>query len=58
MKTILSWSRDSHGKVIDRHPTSICNAITTMSGGGHSGPYGLGNTTPYVMEVYENHNIP
>lgn len=53
MKTILSWSRDSKGKTRDRHPTNICNAITSMVGGGRQAEYGIGNTTPYVMEVYK-----
>lgn len=47
MVTVLSWSRDEKGKVVDRHPTDICNTITVFAGGGY------GTTTPYVLEIYE-----
>lgn len=55
MKTILSWSRESFGKgIAHRHPCrGFCNALTTMVGGGHSNEYGMGNTTPYVLEIRE-----
>lgn len=53
MKTIIGWSRDSHGNVTDRHPMRTSNAITTFSGGGRKGNDGMGNTTPYVQEIYE-----
>ena len=51
---IIGWVRDSHGIVTRRtFRADYCNAITTMVGGGHADADGLGNTTPYVMEVYE-----
>lgn len=42
-KTILSWTRDERGKVTNRHPSDICNALTAKTGG---------TTTHYVMEIY------
>lgn len=51
MKTVLSWSRDEKGRVINRHPTDICNAITGFAGGGY------GNTTPYVMQIWNTERI-
>ena len=56
MRTVLGWSRDKKGKIRNRHPSDICNAITSMCAGGHSGEDGLGNTTPYILEVYEQSN--
>lgn len=53
MKAVLGWVRDSKGKVIDRPIKDSCNAITTMCAGGHTGEDGLGNTTPYAIELYE-----
>lgn len=53
MKTMLSWSRDCHGKVINRHVSNICNTVTSMCGGGRTAEYGMGNTTPYIIEIYE-----
>lgn len=52
MKLMLGWSRDSKGKVRDRHPVRVSNAITTFCGGGRSGEDGMGNTTPYILDVY------
>lgn len=54
MRSAIGWIRDSKGKIIDRPFKDICNAITTMCGGGHSGEDGLGNTTPYIIEIYES----
>lgn len=55
MKTVLSWSRENHGKgIAQRHPCNgVCNAITTFAGSGISSPpYGMCNTQPYVIEIY------
>lgn len=52
---IISWVRDSKGKVVKRPLKDICNAITSMCGGGHTSKEdGMGNTTPYVLIDYEN----
>lgn len=50
-RNYIGWVRDEKGHVIDRPIRLISNAITTMSGGGHVGKDGLGNTTPHI--VYE-----
>ena len=51
---IIGWVRDSKGAVTHRtFNGDICNAITTLVCGGHIGMYGMGNTTPYVLEVFE-----
>lgn len=49
----MGWSRDAKGRLRDRHIVKICNTLTSMCGGGRTGEDGLGNTTPYVIEVYE-----
>lgn len=49
---VIGWVRDSKGRVLDRPVKTVCNAITTMSEGGHTGEDGLGNTTPYVIEIH------
>lgn len=51
---IISWVRDSKGKVVKRPLKDVCNAITSMCGRGIPGEDGLGNTTPYVFIDYEN----
>lgn len=51
---IISWVRDSKGKVVKRPLRDICNAITSMCGRGHTEDDGMGNTTPYVFINYEN----
>lgn len=48
----IGWVRDEKGKVISRPKRTICNAITSLTGGGHVGEDGLGNTTPHI--VYEH----
>lgn len=55
MKAIMGWVRESTGKgrVIHRPIKQVCNAITSMVGGGHTGQDGMGNTTPYVLEIYD-----
>lgn len=53
LNAIIGWVRDSHGAVTHRtFKGDVCNAVTTMVGCGHAGEDGLGNTTPYVLEVY------
>lgn len=53
MTAIIGWVRDSRVIVTRRtFRADICNALTSMAGGGHYGEDGLGNTTPYVMEVW------
>ena len=54
---IISWVRDSKGKVIKRPLKDICNALTSMCGGGHIGEDGMGNTTPYVLISYESKDL-
>lgn len=49
----IGWVRDEHGGVLARPRKEIANAITTMAGGGHTGPDGLGNTTPHVVYCWE-----
>jgi len=39
---IIGWVRDARGKVLDRPVKAICNAITSMSGGGILERMGLG----------------
>ena len=51
---IISWSRDSQGKVVKRPLKDVCNTITSMCGGGHTADDGMGGTTPYVFIDYEN----
>ncbi|MBQ0074631.1 MAG: hypothetical protein KBT34_10600 [Prevotella sp.] len=48
---LLGWVRDHKGKVLTRPILKVSNCITTMSGGGHTGNDGLGNTTMYVLEI-------
>ncbi len=50
----LGWVRDSLGRVVSRPVKEVANTVTTMCGGGHTDPIdGMGNTTPYVLYVYE-----
>lgn len=51
---IISWVRDSKGKVVKRPLRDVCNTITSMCGGGHTVDDGMGGTTPYVFIDYEN----
>lgn len=51
---IISWVRDSKGKVVKRPLKDISNAITSMCGRGHIEEDGMGNTTPYVFVNYED----
>ena len=51
---IISWSRDSQGKVVKRPLKDVCNALTSKCGGGHTEEDGMGNTTPYVLICYDN----
>ena len=51
---IISWSRDSQGKVVKRPLKEICNSITSKCGREYTGDDGMGNTTPYVFINYEN----
>ena len=51
---IISWVRESKGKVVKRPLKDVCNAITSMCGRGHTGEDGMGNTTPYVLICYDN----
>lgn len=55
---IISWVRDKKGKVIKRPLKDICNAITSMSGGGYTNDEsGMANTTPYVLICYESKDV-
>ena len=51
---IISWVRDSKGKVVKRPLKDISNAITSKCGGGYSEDDGMANTTPYVFVNYED----
>ena len=54
MMAIISWSRDSKGKVQGHTFRDICNTITTFAGGGIcNDDSGMSNTTPYVLEVWQ-----
>ena len=54
---IISWVRDSKGKVVKRPLRDVCNTITTMCGGGHTAEDGMGGTTPYVLISYEGKDL-
>lgn len=52
---VISWSRDSKGKVVKRNLKDICNTITSKCSGGYEDASdGLGNTTPLLLIEYEN----
>lgn len=51
MQAMIGWSRDEKGRVTDRHIKDISNAITSFAGRCRAGEDGLGNTTPYVIQV-------
>ena len=52
LNAIIGWVRDKSGKVTKRTLNDICNAITSMVGGGHADADGLMSMTPQVMEVW------
>ena len=56
-RAVLGWVRDRKGNIISRPiHTDCCNALTTFCGGGRSNAkegYGMGNTTPYVIEIWK-----
>ena len=54
---IISWSRDSQGRVVKRPLNEICNTITSKCGRGYIGEDGMGNTTPYVLISYESKDL-
>ena len=56
-KYYIGWVRsgpENHGLVVSRPRKEISNAITSMTGGGHTDPRdGLGNNTPHVVYCWE-----
>ena len=53
MKCAIGWVRDSKGRITKRTFKDVVNSITTFAGGGIAASDGLGNTQPYILEIYE-----
>lgn len=54
MRAAIGWVRDSKGRITKRTFKDVMNTITTLAGAkGFVDSDGLGNTSPYVLEIYE-----
>ena len=54
MRAAIGWVRDSKGRITKRTIKDVMNTITTLAGAkGFVDSDGLGNTSPYVLDIYE-----